>query len=421
MAIHFLCGRPGGGKGVVAIQEIVNELVNGSRVIVTDLPLRLHPWVRCMESRSVWNPRSKTVLRPEKGLLAYLQEKYGQTFHAEERIFMLHEERAKEFYLNRYANSGGWSELQAARDDKDRVESFDTRTATAPCLIVTDECWRTFGARDWANTGKGVLFYAAQHRKFGDEWFLVCQHTKQIETALRQVAQDYWLVKNHSKMRVGMFRQPDVFTLSIYSDPPTAGAQVAPMSTKMITLDKVGLGSCYDTAAGTGITGGNAADLNEKKRGLNFKWLIAIALLLIGVSAMFPSALGKMAGWLFSGGKAQKSTIVNTATNVPPATPISIGVPATNHVNNYTTVTNLIASTASNAPSIKCVGYMVTGSAIHVMFDDGEVRTAKMLKRDGNTRVIIDNKSYELAKPETEKQYADRISKDYSSPSYQIK
>src|SRR5882724_5595688 len=53
------------------------------------------------------------------------------------------------------------------------------RVAVFYCI---DECWKFFNARDWQNTGPGVLFYSAQHRKLGDTLLLLTQHSKQVES-----------------------------------------------------------------------------------------------------------------------------------------------------------------------------------------------------------------------------------------------
>ena len=39
--IHFIVGKPGGGKSYYAVLQICHELLHGSRCVVTNLPLRL--------------------------------------------------------------------------------------------------------------------------------------------------------------------------------------------------------------------------------------------------------------------------------------------------------------------------------------------------------------------------------------------
>ena len=41
MSVHFISGKPGGGKSLYAVRLVVDELVHGSRVVITNLPLEL--------------------------------------------------------------------------------------------------------------------------------------------------------------------------------------------------------------------------------------------------------------------------------------------------------------------------------------------------------------------------------------------
>lgn len=297
MSVHFICGRPGNGKGLVAMDVIIKELVSSDRCIITNLPVFVEPW--CRNIRRFGGQREH---RPEKGLRHYLLEKYGKDFEVRKRLHVLSDDATGEFYLRRVVG-GEVLEVNAERDDKGRVVSFDTSVALREggMLYVTDEAWKFFGARDWQQTGKGVQFYGAQHRHLGDDWFIVCQHTKQVDTAFRMIAQDYWVVVNHSKRKLGFLRQPDIFSVSEFASPPEAKAE-PPMSRRVFRIDKKGVGGCYDTAGGTGVSGSGGADILEKKRGLNFLWIFAF--LLLGGAGVVIAANGSgwFAGMLLTGG-----------------------------------------------------------------------------------------------------------------------
>jgi len=40
VSVHFISGKPGGGKSLYAVRLVVDELVHGTRCIVTNLSLR---------------------------------------------------------------------------------------------------------------------------------------------------------------------------------------------------------------------------------------------------------------------------------------------------------------------------------------------------------------------------------------------
>jgi len=353
MSVHIVTGRPGGGKGVVTVDEVVHELVHGERVIVSSLALELEPWVRRIK-RAV----GAASYRPELGLRNYLLREYGDDFRVRERVFLLQESEIGEFYLNR-----GTRRLDAKRDDQGRVISFD-EPSDKGVLYVLDEAWRDFGARDWQKTGKGIIFYCAQHRKFGDTVYFVTQNTKQIETAIRQVAQDFWKVTNHGKLKSGFFKQPSIFSIAIYSEAPT-GATITPMERKIKRLDKAGLGSCFDTAKGLGVHSQVGADLSEKRSGIPwwglFAVLIAIAVALVVGVRYGPRGIMN----LVLGRGATSEVRVQAVSPAVPTGPISPAGPT--------------GSTNAPAEVVVCTGFMRWGTNVWATLSDGRIFTEREL------------------------------------------
>ena len=195
----------------------------------------------------------------------------------------------------------------------------------------------------WQATGDGLLFYTAQHRKFGDDLFVVTQATKQIDPAVHRLAQEFWLVKNHSKMSFGWFRRPSVFTIEIFENPPT-GSRQAPMSTKSFTLDREGLAQCYDTSAGVGLSGRSIADIGARKRGLPF-WAMPVGVCALALCAWYllrgaawgvGHALGKAPGQMSHAARA-------AGAGGPAASPATVPTPASVAVaKSVITVTNYV-------------------------------------------------------------------------------
>lgn len=312
MAISFVTGKPGGGKGLVCMRAIIDELRNGDRPIITNLAVKLLPWVRRMKR----NGSVKWV--PQLGLKSFLLKEYGKDFDCEKRVHLLSDEQAGEFYLYRVSN-GELIKADAVRDKDGKIVQFDTAPALANSgvLYIVDEAWKFYGAREWQSTGKGVLFYSAQHRKFGDTLLLCTQNTKQVDTALRQVAEDFWVCTNHSKKTLGMFRQPDMFSIKIFDQVPT-GTTVEPMSRKLFKLDKKGLGSCYDTAAGVGLAGNGAADIGEKAKGLP-AWTVIVFLVIVGFVVIGAAkGFGKVTTMMLTPKQSGKSAPAQMAGDVKP-------------------------------------------------------------------------------------------------------
>jgi len=369
MSIHFITGKPGAGKGVIAMQQIENELVNGDRpIICAAFAVRLHPWLRRV------GRLGKKTQRPEIGLQGYLMSKYGRDFDCLRRVYLLDEDQAGEFYLRRVGASGLIT-LEAVRDDKGRVESFSTDVALGlgGVVYILDESWKFFGSRNWQNTGKGVLFYAAQHRKLGDDWFVVTQNTKQIDVALRIVAQDFWVVTNHGKLKAGVFKQPAVFSVAIYGEAPT-GARLEPMERKLYKLDKAGLGGCFDTAAGVGVAGVASADIFEKTKGVPW-WGIFIVIALVGYLVwQLPHLFGKAVVGAFvpvsASTPAVKSNTVNQAGSIIPVQ-VSSNRPSLVESNSIALTPSGSSVTNVELPTV--VGLLRFGNLLQVALSDGTV------------------------------------------------
>ncbi len=293
--IRFICGKPGSGKGVVLTEKfIIDELLHGDRPIICYFALKFEPWVR------MWKRFGVTYTKPEIGLRAYLKSTYGKDFDLDKRIFLLPEEEAIECYLWRVVDGKlvKLEESKIKRDNKGRVDTFEHSLIkdTGGHMYIFDEVQRFVPARSFASTPEGLLTYSQLHRHAGDDVLFATQHTKFVDVALTRVAQEFWLVRNHGKMKLGLFRQPDIFSVSIYDQAP-GGMLVEPMERKVFRLDKAGIGGCFDTTGGlrSGAGFGSAGDLFERKSGLPW-WMIIV--LLVAVAIVFIK-IPTILGWMF--------------------------------------------------------------------------------------------------------------------------
>jgi len=279
MSCKLVTGEPGAGKSLYITRELIDHVITRSTMpIVTNMPLKLDPWM--------------LGSKPQKGLRAYLEEKYDDTFDIDSRIRFLDDEQCSEFYTHR----GSGIDVAIQRDDKGNPTELDIEAASSGggvCYVI-DECWKFFGARDWQTTGKALTFYGKQHRKLGDEIWLATHDFKDVDTAIRRIVEQTIVMRNHGRMRIGAFRQPKYFTAEHFARVPS-GVQ-SPMHTDRFTLDVAGLCQCYDTSAGVGLKGGKGADTKAKPRGLHFGFLIALVVLLCIAATRIPWLMGRLVG-----------------------------------------------------------------------------------------------------------------------------
>jgi len=304
MAVHLTLGKLGAGKGAYWMFLLVEELRKTERCIVTNFAIEKLPWCNGHQV-------------PQMGLLAYLLKTYGTTYNAENRIFRIDDEAIRLFYLYRpmpkdktpdslglqgvtngeehYCDGEGkhhteailWkTEATTYKDKKkgvDVVTDFSTAlfTHTSGICYMIDEAWKYWGARNWQETGEGMIYYTKHSRKTGDEVWMATHGFKDIDSAIIRCVQDFHYLRNRGKVRMGLWRQPDKIKVYIFESPPTSPNAEA-MRTTEFKLDLAGLHQCYDTTGGVGLSGRMKGDMYEKKAGLPF-WTVWVA---VGIMAL---------------------------------------------------------------------------------------------------------------------------------------
>lgn len=300
MAIHFISGKPRAGKSLLGMRLLLNELINGRRTIVTNLPLNLG---RVNE---------------------YLQEKEGASAPAIlDRIILLDDS----------TETGKFWTVRPERPEIRVLSKLEWEQGKKPdysgvdddgVLYIIDEVHNFFNARAWMETGRDVLFYLSQHAKLGDDVICITQAVGNVDKQFRSVTQDYTYVRNLSKEKYGKFKLPALFIAKVFGAPPTETSQ--PMETYTFKLDVSGIASCYDTARGVGISG-KAADKGKSARGISWVWLVVgIPLIAFGFFKFAPPVLAK----LFVKPLEKYNTVappVTTQTNTP-----SVVLPRSNNL-----------------------------------------------------------------------------------------
>jgi len=263
VSIHFISGKPGGGKSLYGMRLILDELFYGTRHIITNVPLDL------------------------PALNAYVAKESGdRVIDVVGRVWVLDDDQTGEFWTYRPG-------VRIPRLSKTEWESGSLPSykgvQDSGVFYVIDEVHNFFGSRQWALTGRDVLFYLSQHRKLGDTVLCITQAIENVDKQFRSVTQDFTFIRNLSKERLGMFRLPGIFMRRTYNSPPSANS--TPMESGTFMLDVTGVAACYNSAAGVGIHG-RMADKQERKKGIHWAYAVGVVIALIVIVANWgPSAL----------------------------------------------------------------------------------------------------------------------------------
>jgi hypothetical protein len=362
--IHGVFGKLGSGKGLLVVDIVAKELLDGFRDVVTNVPLRFMPWVN---GQGI----------PQIGLRSYLIEKLGNDCSEDsadeilKRVLVIEDiDKGGDLFMwRRDGDTGEWFKLEVTKlDDKGRPERFDAAQIKtrhcAPVLCVTDEAWQFYpNSGGWARVPL-LPFYARQQRKLRDEWFIVTQHPSDVDMVLWNIAQDFWVCRNHGMERMGFFRQPSMFRVIVYLSNPAKGNAIRSHEFYR-RLDKK-ISQCYDTTAGVGITGGFKGDSNQKKSGLHLGWLILAIVLVVVALMSIPLGLRRMVTpfltQTLSGRVATNAAAAKASGRLPSA---SESVPVS------------VQSAASALDDgVFCTGYAVLNNSPMVFLSDGRVARA---------------------------------------------
>lgn len=292
MSVHFLSGKPGGGKTLYALMLILAELRRGklARHVVTNVVLNLGAINELLNKEGIELP-----------------------LHINEMVTFIEEEDLKEFYRHRGYNVflplklPTWQALTelekkryAAEEEKvrkSRIADFagvplDENGRKRGVFYVLDEIHIAFNSRQWADSGEGVMYYLSQHRKLGDTAILITQSVQNVDRQMRSVAQDFTYLRNLKKERAGLFKLPAVFMRRQFLEP--AGPTSKACNSGVFKLD-LKVANCYDTGAGVGIMG-DGADKEEKTKGLPW-WVAILGIVLIIWAALH--YVPKFVQWMF--------------------------------------------------------------------------------------------------------------------------
>jgi hypothetical protein len=375
MAVMFIFGKPGGGKSLYAFRQVIDELVNGSRPVVTNLPIipgRLNEWLQSQ----------------------------GHSIDLHQRLRLIDTDELRQWWRYRGRGPDGeWVTLPEAIGSKKDDDcppgrqrgSTDMRSSPGPVFYALDEIHTSFNARAWMDTGMAAIWYLSQHRKLGDTVLMISQTPGQVDKQLRSMSQEFVNLTNLSKLTAFfIFRMPMRILWTSYPEQPVKGTPV--LATNIMRIDSPGWADCYDTAQGNGIAGSTGADKADKKRaGLPLWTLVLLPLIAMAVLWWGPSAaVGGVMGWVGKDVPAQVSGPLPQA----PAPVVSVHP---QEMQEHRELPPLPPAPVQEPEPLKLLGWYAIGNKIHVILPTGEVVTPREgLKSWDGQKAVVRGKTYVL-------------------------
>lgn len=369
----------------MAFHRVVDELIHGTRPVVTNLPIRLDR------------------------LNEHLQQQ-GHSVDVIRRVRLIDSEQIREWWRYRGraptddGTIGEWVTLpepvpKERRDNHDGVAgSTDFRTSPGPVLYCIDEIHTAFNARSWMDTGLAATWYLSQHRKLGDDVLMISQTPAQVDKQLRSLSQEWIHATNLGKLKYWQwFTLPRRILYRTYGNLPGPGEPI--MYTGLLRIPSPGLADCYDTAQGNSIAGVSGADTRDRARGVPLLVGLPLAILvIIGAFMAVPRLIHGGVRMVADQGRGYAPPLPSLAPEAPSAAPAPASTAA---VQVVTSPGPLPAVTPAALPyeSTTVTGWYLIGRRLVVCLSDGStlqsgIDLASWSPREGATD--YDGRRYRL-------------------------
>jgi len=280
--IYFLSGKPGGGKTYYLLRIIEQELMTGTRTIVTNIALKL----------------------PE--LREYLQKKYNKDVDLWARVRILTEDEVPAFYLHRQKGV----DIQPVNVVDERRGCYPAIAENRPTddpgiLYAIDEAHQFYNARAWQSNGLSIFHYLAKHRHFNDEIYFISQNPEQVDKQLKLQVQ-YWIYclnTGNDLFGRGFRGKMNHIKASWFTEelPKKMNFVSRSMASKVEDIDieitkpdgKVRLGDCYETLQFGGSNTGLKVEVKKKPQGRSVFWMAIPVAIVVIVLFSAPKLLSK--------------------------------------------------------------------------------------------------------------------------------
>lgn len=328
--LRGLFGRTGGGKTMTLMRELIKVLLETERFCVTNLQeIQLGPLNEYLQKcRAEEAKKHPSRARPPVDL--------------DKRLLIIPKQETRHFYRYR---SGGL--VLPIFEDVDKtgkrkpLEQFnvDIEAYFAPVWSKIEyakgveyfmsECHRFFPAREYQNFARPMNFWATQNRHFDDNCWIESQFPMQIDSNFRELAVEWYHVRNHGREVMGWFKQRSVFSWRMYYALPKSEKD-EPADKGEFKLDAAGVGSTYKTRGAVSALAESSPETPPKNKKLPF-WalpvMVVVGIVLAGCAlAVMPKlaqvgiakAVGSVSGAASQGMKEGLGVAVAPRVAAPP-------------------------------------------------------------------------------------------------------
>lgn len=282
--IFAVVAQTGGGKSYLVTKKALDFLRdNPTGHVVTNIPLLVDE------------------------ICDYFTKEEGSTLNAAERIRLLNLDEVWRFWMcygQGFTHSGARKSLPAADGStREQLDLDEISQHGFPTFFGIDESDEIFDAKLYAKVSHDLKHFTRHNRKLVSEVYFIAPSFSFLLKEIREMCHGVWVMENGQQMKLGKI--PLVGSLfkgapwikgtlwKVRAGGAFGGLGEQPREVTRFTIDPKGVGRCYKTEGGLGVTG-NASMVRkaEKVKGLPM-WALGIPAVAVAAALFFvPRMLG---------------------------------------------------------------------------------------------------------------------------------
>lgn len=267
MPISCFTGKPGNGKTLTMMHHLAEDLLRTDRFIVTNIPVKLEELAEFLEKEC--DRRNLRAVKLHQRLLCI------DTVEA----LMFWRFRPAGLVLPKW--DGKSSEGKVLPEEELLVASKKYwqrigkhKGGTQPVSYYISEAHRYYNSKRFQAISVIAELYATHHRHLHDEVYLDTQFPKQLCVAMRELIEEWHVLRNDYNRTVGFVKMIPRIRMSSYYEMPAGGTQ-KPFAKRNVYIKENGVAGCYESTGALGAIE-RTSDVEEKKvkRGVDMRLFV---------------------------------------------------------------------------------------------------------------------------------------------------
>lgn len=275
MAISVFTGKPGNGKTLTMMHFLTEDLLRTERHIVTNIPINKPELAEYLERES-----DKRKIRCPK-----INQRLT-VIGTEEALFFWRF-RSNNYVLPKWDGLGNDGKSLSEEDlliqSKSYFAQIGENDAAAPVSYYISEAHRYYNAKRFQKISVIAELYVTHHRHLHDEVYFDTQFPKQLSVALRELTEEWHVLRNDYNRNIGFVKMIPRIRMSSYYELPSSTGK--PFAKRNIFISENGVASCYQSTGALGaIERAQDTETKKTKKGIPLRFFVSgVSLLVIGL------------------------------------------------------------------------------------------------------------------------------------------